>query len=228
MCVIIIAETQRPTPKFLAAAAKVNPDGAGIAYRHGKDTKAVHYRKGLDTQAIIDLAETVDLPFVIHFRIQTVGGTNDALCHPFALGGGVSTKGRTPAALFHNGHWSGWQEHALRALTANKEPVGDAPWSDSRAMAFLAGRYGLGALDLIDDRQKIAVLTPTTLIRKGQGWIKTSGLYLSNDRGLTDGFTLYPKKRRDTLTLENGDEVDIYDYNQPRLGFSPGTRRWVG
>lgn len=241
MCVIIIADQNRPSRAFLEAAAKQNPHGAGIAYRHGKDNK-VHYRKGLDPKPIIALAATVPLPFVIHFRIETNGGISAGLCHPFALGAPNKTEGRTEAAIFHNGTWADWQDYTLRAVTdGQRDKLPSGAWSDSRALAYLAGRYGLEILDLVEDKQRIAILTHDDVIRHGKNWINLAGLWLSNLRGLeqwaprvpppvtysnghptpTTGHALSTR----TIRLANGDEVDLgledTTYNgQPGLRFS--------
>jgi len=73
VCVIVIAEKTRPSPAQIEAMFETNKDGFGIAQRVG-DSK-VEWIKGLiDLKEAQELIAKAPLPFVCHFRIQTVGG----------------------------------------------------------------------------------------------------------------------------------------------------------
>jgi hypothetical protein len=135
-----------------------------------------------------ELVEKLPLPFVVHFRIATVGGVTTELTHPFPVtetANAMSGRLRGGAVVFHNGHWQDWKDTLLRSLTADghaKLPGG--VWSDSRAMALLAYRHGTNVLKLIDAGQRIVVFDRDGVTRHGRDWTKVDGLWLSNTRGL--------------------------------------------
>jgi hypothetical protein len=185
MCVILTAEDRRPSTRAIDLARAANPDGAGIAWiERGK----VRFVKGVGADVVEEvcaLAATVPVPFIVHFRIRTVGETCDALCHPFPLSGGAMTRTKGSSkrgVLFHNGTWQDWRGSLLQAATASGTAIGDGPMSDSRAMAHLAIILGTSILGAIEG-QRIAVLTPRGIERFGDGWTEiVAGVNASNMR----------------------------------------------
>jgi hypothetical protein len=159
----------------LTEGADTNRDGGGIAWI---EKGRVRWEKGVDIWRILDLVKTVPLPFVIHFRMGTVGSKSGELCHPFPIEQKVplDTKGKADAVLAHNGHWSDWQFICKKMLQPPR-PKGE--WSDSRAMARLAAIYGEKVLAMLPD-QRIATLSKTGITLYGKGWEKFRGVWVSN------------------------------------------------
>ena len=182
MCVIVVAETARPSQALVRAAIHANPDGNGIAWVEGRK---VAWIKGLDDDALVQACATAPLPFIAHARIASVGGKTKELCHPFPVVEGLGLdklSGFAPLALFHNGHWNDWKSALLNALTAQGKKLPRGQWSDTRAMAYLAYRYGADALTLLPTGQRIATLDARgEVMTYGQGWSKVAeGLWTSN------------------------------------------------
>lgn len=178
MCVIFYADTDRPTPEMVEQAFDTNPDGGGVAWR---DNGYVKWKKGLKLAEMQDLVASLPLPLVAHFRIPSCGGKYDVLCHPFPIDKRVSLdlEGQTKGyVLFHNGHWGKWKDTTLDAAAKRGNlPIGR--WSDSRAMAWMASIYGLGILELIDE--KAVVFGPNDYeIFPGTGFSVVNGVWVSN------------------------------------------------
>lgn len=190
MCVIMLANRTRPTEHMIDLAFDWNKDGAGIAWRE-KDRKTgepyVYWRKGLNLEEVKDMCAKVPAPFVVHFRVASVGGVRKSLTHPFPVGpdATLALEGRTTGTvLFHNGHWAPWADKALDAAisTGRKIPVGD--WSDSRAMAWLVDVFGPGFMELLT-QQKGILFGPNKeqldVFTGGTGWEKINEVWCSND-----------------------------------------------
>ncbi len=159
-------------------AYDANPDGGGVAWR---DNGFVKWKKALKLSEMQDLIASLPLPLVAHFRIPSCGGKYDALCHPFPIEKRVSLdlEGQTKGyVLFHNGHWGKWKETAMEtAAKRGNLPIGR--WSDSRVMAWIASIYGLGILELIDE--KAVVFGPNDYeIFPGTGFSVVNGVWVSN------------------------------------------------
>ena len=182
MCVIVIARTTRPAENMIEACYEANNAGAGIAWRDGGKVK---WSKGLTVGEIQDLCKTVPLPYVAHFRIPTCGGPTKEMCHPFPIDPRTTLqlKGSTEGfVLFHNGHWADYKKVAFESAVKGKIKIPPGRWSDSRAMAWVASLYGLGALDFIDE--KVCAFGPNQgdLQIYGNGWSTTEeGLLVSNE-----------------------------------------------
>jgi hypothetical protein len=104
----------------------------------------------------------VQKPFVIHFRIASVGGKDKSLCHPFPIEKDVplKLKGKSKhGVLFHNGTWTEYKEIIQIACLRAGIKVPDGKISDSRIMAWLAHNFGVNFLQSITG-QKMTVLTP--------------------------------------------------------------------
>jgi len=157
MCVAIIATKKFPSEEVLHKCESSNGDGGGIAW---VENKIVRWKKNLKAHEIAKMIrdKEVSLPSLIHFRIATVGGKTPKLCHPFPITKNASTEleGSAKKVLIHNGHWNDWQSRmTFSVIRQNRIPSGE--WSDSRAMAYLAGNYGDRILNFIS-YQKIATL----------------------------------------------------------------------
>jgi len=88
MCIILLAEKKHLTKSILEKAETQNPHGAGIAWID-KKTKNVKWIKStkLTTKGILTIIKKfkIKFPYIVHFRITSIGSTNDQLCHPFDL-----------------------------------------------------------------------------------------------------------------------------------------------
>lgn len=153
MCVIAICENAkgRPTEEALEAMWDANSDGAGIAWQ---EKKRVRFKKGLGWEEVRDLALTVPVPFVVHFRISSVGPVTGALTHPFPINASASLEqnGTAERVLFHNGTWTDWQKEGRLAVFNSGAKLPTGRWSDTRMMALIAHYYGEGILDLIGEK----------------------------------------------------------------------------
>lgn len=189
MCVVVLVDDNdtRPEPDIIRAMFDSNGDGAGAAWREEVDgVPHVHWRKGLGVEDMVELAATLPVPYVQHFRIASCGGVRPELTHPFEISEDASVESEgltTNPVLFHNGHWTGWERELKEAVWKAggeiKLPVG--PWSDTRAMAFLVHHFGHGYLDLANE--KTIMFGPDGDIgiwgTFGQhGWSYYKGLYL--------------------------------------------------
>lgn len=187
MCVIIAAETARPTNDELIQADLTNQDGLGVAYIAPKD-ELVTWHKGLSVEETEALVSSITPPFVVHARIATSGGVKKALCHPFPItrNVGITTNGRAREVLFHNGIWGAYEKFKGKAKLTG-------PVSDTRIMAYLLWREGKDNRDGVVKQiteghaNKLAVLSTTGLTRYGE-WIAgtkedpdtTEGCFYSN------------------------------------------------
>ena len=165
MCVIFVAREKRPDESMVERAYATNKAGAGIAWQEMRDiendegqnvpTRIVRWEKGLDEGKIQDLVKQAPLPFVCHFRIPTVGGERASLTHPFPISDDVAlyTSGWTQGnVMFHNGHWNPWKDRVLDTAFKKVVEIPGGRWSDSRAMAWVAYHFGIGALEIIDEK----------------------------------------------------------------------------
>lgn len=184
MCVILIAETKRPTEEMVTKAYDHNSAGAGVAWR---ENGYVMWEKGIDLGRAQDLIAKVPLPFISHFRIPTEGGKRPSLCHPFPIerSAPLDLKGRTKGfVLFHNGHWSDWRKETFRIVKDFKVKLPEGKWSDTRAMAFAAAFYGPNIVEMLNEKAVVFGPGPQDLDAAGVGWSQVpepgSGLWASN------------------------------------------------
>lgn len=228
MCVISVSAKERTTPEMVAKMFQANHHGAGIAWR---EEGHVVWKKGLDLEEVTELCNQVPLPYVVHFRIPSVGGPSLFLTHPFPIQKDVPLelegKTKTPV-MFHNGHWNAWKTTMLDASIRGNGKIPLGKWSDSRAMAWMAAHYGVGMLEFIDE--KAVVFGPTELELFGNfGWSKVGeGIWVSNkgwENERVAGFDrapFYGNRPRGDKSSDNA---------QPELdkeGHTPGTTQVAG
>jgi len=180
----MICDEKRPTPEIVEKAWNHNDHGGGVAWRENNKAgkPIVRWEKGLDLKEMQDYCKNLPLPFIAHFRIASVGGRLEDLCHPFEIGANASVKlsGETGrGVLFHNGTWGQWRSFSLEFATKRPGitiPVG--AWSDTRAMAWIASYIGDGVLEFINE--KTVVYGPKHLQIFGDGWEEVEGITMSN------------------------------------------------
>lgn len=195
MCVIFVAEKTRPTPQMVEQGYDANNSGAGVAWQEINETTqlpVVRWEKGLTLVEAKEFAETLPLPFVMHFRIPSCGGAYKILCHPFPIAPDVALHltGETEGSvLFHNGHWATWKDHVMREARERRVQIPEGKWTDTRGMAWLAYLYGVPVLDLIDE--KSVVFSPEDIEIFGSGWTKVNDVWCSNTHWQSRGTTYY-------------------------------------
>lgn len=183
MCVIMLATKVRPTEEMVNRAFDHNKDGVGIAWR---EDDTVVWKKGImNLEEAREICKETPLPYVVHFRVASVGGVKESLTHPFVISkdANLALEGRTKGAvLFHNGHWSNWNEKALDAAiySNSKIPTGQ-DWSDTRAMAWMVHIYGPGFMDLLTSQKGVLVTPRKFNVFTGNGWDKVNDVWCSND-----------------------------------------------
>lgn len=196
MCVILVAAGKhRPSEEMVEAAWWVNDNGAGIAFREqDRKTKrsVVHWIKGImDQKEIQKLVKEAPLPLIAHFRISTAGGRLPSLTHPFPFSDDATLDlegTTTQPVLFHNGHYGYWKEELFKmsSMSGGKIQIPPGPWSDTRAMAYMAHKLGPGMLTMFDE--KFAIITPETMDIMGKTeymWKCIEGIHCSNDHFVT-------------------------------------------
>lgn len=234
MCVILVAQAVRPRENMVRACWMANDDGGGVAFRGAQDG-LVHWKKGLDLDEMIELAQTLPLPYVMHFRITSSGPSIDALTHPFPIDENAPTslQGKTKGSvLFHNGHWARWRDLCLDAMFKGGRKMPGGSWSDTRAMAWLAGCFGIGFLEWVDEANRLVVFGPKgTLDFQGRGWTQVEGIMCSND-----GFKHRMHNLDDIDKRKNGETVQSAEdrrrlpalYQRPQGGTQTGVPPEVG
>lgn len=172
MCVILHCEKAIPTLDDLKKMEAANSAGGGVAWF---EKNRVRWSKGIRAKAIFEIISSMPPPFVIHFRLATVGGVKKTLCHPFPISpdSELLLNGTAHGVLFHNGHCTNWEQ---LALAAGVELKGDV--SDTRALAAITARnQNPNWLKTITDR--FAIMTGGEVHRLGN-WTEEGGIHYSN------------------------------------------------
>jgi len=115
-----------------------NSDGGGVAW-FGPHQKA-YYKKNLTAAEVFKITETLQFPFVTHFRLKSSGGASPLLCHPFIMSkdSPLALEGSAERLLCHNGTQANFE---LYLSAANIEfPDDKSPVSDTRAIAAIASQ----------------------------------------------------------------------------------------
>ena len=158
---------------------EMNSDGAGIAWRENGKVK---YEKGIDHKRMWKIIKTIDLPFIVHFRIKSSGSICDELTHPFEVCLDVPDKLQNSCdkVLFHNGTVTQWQDKVMEACINQGLKIPDGHLSDSKALSFLCAVYGDNYLKLLTSQSRFTIFTNTQILKYGD-WKEVSGGICSND-----------------------------------------------
>lgn len=182
MCVIFVAESERPTLEEVSHADRVNSHGIGVAWiRKGY----VHWTKGITLAQAKNMAQTLPMPFAMHFRWATEGPMGVPLCHPFPIEERVRLDpwGKTSKSLLmHNGHWHNWKEAMVKVGgKAARRALREGVWSDSRAVAWILAR-SKNVKNLLDKTLPglYAHITPSGITTHGHFPVVRKGLWASN------------------------------------------------
>lgn len=196
MCVVVAIPkgVTHPTREEFTKMAEANRHGIGVGWMDPTGEVAV-WEKAIPLKRLFHILDTrKNTAFLIHFRLASIGAKTAGLCHPFPIMAGVplQVKGKAPAVLAHNGHWSKWDDVMQEAVVRHRFPIpNDNEWSDSRAMAWLAHYFGHGILSTLNE--KVAVLNPKKkhILLYGGGWQSDQDVYYSNFLWRSAG-TIYP------------------------------------
>lgn len=195
MCVILFADGKRPSETMVGKSFLQNKYGAGIAWREEVDGQVVvKWKKGMELEEAQEMVKKVPMPFVVHFRVPSMGGPHKSLNHPFPVdtGAKLDFDGQTSGSvLFHNGTWSNWRQFCLDTASRQPEKFPIGRWSDSRGMAWCASVYGLGVLELINE--KVIVFGPEKIDIFGDGWDEEDGIFVSNKHWKSQEYPVRPK-----------------------------------
>jgi hypothetical protein len=181
MCVIICGRRTKPSLEMLNKCENANGDGIGVAW--AGDDGLAHYRKGIKVDEAHALIQAAPRDWVAHFRLATVGGDGDLLCHPFPVekDATLAVEGSSKYLLFHNGHWSSWELSVDKVEVAINEERPRGIWSDSRGVAWMAHHAGKAILNLVPG--KYALLGPGGWIifpLNRTSWDHKHGMWFSN------------------------------------------------
>lgn len=179
MCVIAFCKKRQLSLEEWDNCASSNGDGIGIGWRYKGNVK---YIKGImDTKKAWEMYQKLNIKtaHIVHFRIQTTGGTCQELTHPFL----VTTKsplklrysGKSPL-LFHNGVIRDWEEWSMPYYIANKF-IPKGKMSDSRLAAMIISSLGKEALNKLSG--KYILFTPKETVAKGD-FTEEKGVFFSN------------------------------------------------
>jgi hypothetical protein len=183
MCMIFICNSKLPTEDQLDRAETLNRDGIGVGWFDA--TKGLnHFRKDLTLKELNKFVKDIPFPNVIHFRAASVGGEHKSLIHPFNVlkeqFDGLEWKGKSPL-LFHNGTWMKWKDAIMDSVIGGARlPDRHQPWSDSKAIAWLAATHGIGLLDFLDyGPGRLVILTSKPQLLTWGTWEKNEGFLSS-------------------------------------------------
>lgn len=140
MCLLAISLTKKPSLDILRRAWCANSDGAGVAWVNSK--KKVEYIKGISSvEELYNITQAAELPFVFHLRLQSFGGFDKLLTHPFEITkeSKLEFYGECDRALFHNGTEKSykWAMSAAGIENTKDKDGKEEPLSDTRAIAMI-------------------------------------------------------------------------------------------
>lgn len=225
MCVIMLADSSRLTDEMVELGFEANKDGTGIAWR---EEGLVKWRKGIDFAEAQDLARSLPLPYVLHFRIQTVGGCSQALCHPFPVteGAELALSGTTDGeVLFHNGHWHSWKQMVYDVAARRNVKLPGGKWSDTRAMAWMASQLGIGVLEMIGEK---ALVLGVEEINIYGSWDVVDDCWISNTHWKRKAWTNVESRKTtgflNTETASGCESGNYYDYDRKSVSAADRTK----
>lgn len=198
MCCIALIDddARRPSDILIDQMWERNKDGAGLAWRETQEDGKVlvAWEKGLmgieGLNRVKELAKVLPIPFIMHFRIATIGGIRANMTHPFPIDqrGQNTLTGKTDGyVLFHNGTWSEWDREGRETARSTGIPIPSGKWSDSRALAWVCSILGNGYMDFLPTQKGFALGPEGWEIYTGNGWSQVTDpvtrekIWCSND-----------------------------------------------
>jgi predicted glutamine amidotransferase len=240
MCIILYKPSGKklPNKQVLETCFKNNPDGAGFMFSHKGQ---VHIKKGFmdfssfeenltDTLKYIDEIKT---PMVLHFRITTQGGVNQACTHPFPLSKNMSDLRQLQCTanigVAHNGIISLTSEYGGGYYGYGSVQKKVIDYSDT--MKFITDYLSLiikspkyykddDTLELIERLvdSKLAILDSYGHCELIGNFIKDDGIYYSNDsyKPRVYKYTTKTSKKKNKKAY---DDYTIFDENDDVYGW---------
>jgi hypothetical protein len=152
--------------------------GNGVGW-FDPDTKEPHIVKSkqLTADDAAELGQTVQTQkgFIFHTRLASMGSRTDDNCHPFEYGQRITC---------HNGTWGKARELKWQILLSGGMPATRLlDCTDSEIMAFLIGKYGLSASQMISsgtiltlekNKAHVTVNGDFEAVRFGKSWVYAS------------------------------------------------------
>ncbi len=182
MCLIISTRTDKKIDKeTITDAWFANSEGAGFAYRRKNKIKV---EKGfMELEHLLEAYARVNsFPHVMHFRIETSGGVQPLLTHPFPCDGSENTtRFLAHSVLFQNGICSDY-EMVLFSIASmlGKEKFNEIlsnPMSDTLVISKAVEVLGPNILKLLNS--KWLYFTKDQMLLYGD-WDKDDDFYYSN------------------------------------------------
>lgn len=245
MCIILYKPQgiKLPNKQVLETCFHNNPDGAGFMFNYKGQ---VHIRKGFmdfssfeeNLKATLKYIDEVKTPMVLHFRITTQGGTNQACTHPFPLSRNMSDLRQlqcvSEIGVAHNGIISLTTEYGGGYYGYSSYQAKKIDYSDT--MKFITDYLSLiiktpkyykddDTLELIERLadSKLAILDSNGHCELIGHFIKDDGIYYSNESykprvyktttKTTYSKTKSSKKKDYDYTIFDEIEDNGYDYN---------------
>ena len=200
MCIILYKPSgvKLPNKQVLETCFTNNSDGAGFMYSHKGQ---VHIRKGFmdfksfseNLKSTLKQIDEVKTPMVLHFRITTQGGVNQACTHPFPL-----SKNMDDLRLLNYTTNIGIAHNGIITLTSegysSYKSVADKVIDYSDTMKFITDYLSLiikspkyykddDTLELIERLvgSKLAILDGNGHCELIGNFVKDNGIYYSNE-----------------------------------------------
>ncbi len=164
MCNIMVCY-RIPTEEELTASWQSNNHGAGVAWNNGEK---VYYKKGImKIEDLKKIIEKIKPPYVIHFRLASIGAKIPELTHPFVISKEISNPLQYEgehSVLFHNGtEREAVNMFMMYCLLKNKKIP--EHFSDSLCIAKLVCVLGYNYLRHLDG--KFCIVEPKKIITFG-------------------------------------------------------------
>jgi len=179
MCQIAICNNRKITRNEIERFWNANSDGAGVVWKYGS---RVLFKKGImNKNDLIKFLEKINPPYIVHFRLASIGERKPELTHPFLCSeenplSGELKKGQL--LLFHNGHDSKAVEMLMIAKFVKGEEFNYKHISDTRAIAILISKLGPNILEHFSG--KFVVVNWVFNIKTYGRFIENDGILLSN------------------------------------------------
>lgn len=207
MCIIVYKPSNVAFPSWatLQTCFENNPDGAGFMYAIGGMVYGFKgFMKWQDFKQALKAHKRDGVPFVIHFRITTHGGTSKEMCHPFPLSDYAEdmklTAWRARVGIAHNGvipmcnGGGGYSDTAEFISTYGTALIDSETWyNDARK------------IDLLEEciASKMCVLSGNGHAQLVGDFEKADGVYYSNSS--------YKTARRKSYTWQDYSAYDWYN-----------------
>ena len=153
-----------------------NPHGVGFA---GKREQKIWFKKGfMDKEEAYKYHDSLELPFVTHFRKSSIGITCPELTHPFIISkdSPLDLEGECDKVLFMNGTIHLWDNY-LNATGVY--PKKDEVWSDARGIASIISNNNEMFLGVLAAKFVVLYKDRDNFFYYGD-FTKDDGIYYSN------------------------------------------------